>query len=176
VLSLQRAIIRTSPAGIPNNWYKSIWFKVVFNFCPKIKVVKMVFWPYYCEEEEETSTLVKTTQKSDIEHDRTCLRGVYPRAQMHPTRLLCQDGLTQPEYQTTRPMCMTWMRMTSAWRNCYVSDQSADMSAQWVPHATSSASSRAGFEPRDRIQCGWSYVQEDVRLNMGRWLGQNCFA
>jgi ketopantoate reductase len=30
-------------ARIPNNWYQSIWFKVVFDFCSKMKVVKIVF-------------------------------------------------------------------------------------------------------------------------------------
>jgi uncharacterized membrane protein len=43
VLSLQWAIISTSPVGIPNNWYQSIWFKAVFDFCSKMKVVKIVF-------------------------------------------------------------------------------------------------------------------------------------
>jgi hypothetical protein len=71
VLNLQWATIRTSPVGIPNNWYQSLWFKMVFDFCPKIKVVKMVFWSYHHVEEEETSTLVKTTQNLDIENGRT---------------------------------------------------------------------------------------------------------
>ena len=43
MLSLQWANIRTSPVGIPYNWYQSIWFKVVFDFCSKRKVVKMAF-------------------------------------------------------------------------------------------------------------------------------------
>ena len=30
-------------------------------------------------------------------------------------------------------------------------------------------------EPRDRIQCSGSYVQPDLRLNMGCSSGQNCF-
>jgi len=72
VLSLQWANFKTSPVGIPYNWYQSWWFKVVFDFCSKIKVVKIVFWPYHCVEEEETKPLVKTTSKSDIGHDRTC--------------------------------------------------------------------------------------------------------
>ena len=70
VLYLLWANISTSPVGIPNNWYQSIWFKVVFDFCSKIKIVKIVFWPYHCLEEEKTSTLVKTAQKSDFEHSR----------------------------------------------------------------------------------------------------------
>ena len=72
VLSLQWANFKTSPVGIPYNWYQSWWFKVVFDFCSKIKVVKIVFWPYHCVEEEETKPLVKTASKSDIGHDRTC--------------------------------------------------------------------------------------------------------
>jgi hypothetical protein len=27
----------------PNNWYQSTWFKGVFVFCSKMKVLKMVF-------------------------------------------------------------------------------------------------------------------------------------
>ena len=30
-------------AGVPNNWYQSTWFKGVFDFCSKMKVVKIVF-------------------------------------------------------------------------------------------------------------------------------------
>ena len=37
VLSLQWANIRTSPVEIPNNWYQSLWFKVVFDFLLKNK-------------------------------------------------------------------------------------------------------------------------------------------
>jgi hypothetical protein len=43
VLSLLRANISTSSVGIPYNWYQSIWFEVVFDFCSKMKVVKIVF-------------------------------------------------------------------------------------------------------------------------------------
>ena len=56
VLSLQWATINTSPVGFPYNWYQSIWFKVVFDFCSKMKVVKIIFWPYHRVEEEEMST------------------------------------------------------------------------------------------------------------------------
>jgi hypothetical protein len=28
--------------GFPNNWYQSTWFKGVFDFCSKMKVVKIV--------------------------------------------------------------------------------------------------------------------------------------
>ena len=55
----------------PNNWYQSTWFKVVFDFCSKMKVVKMVFWPSHCVEEDETKPLVKTTSNSNVEHGRT---------------------------------------------------------------------------------------------------------
>jgi len=48
----------------PNNWYQSTWFKGVFVFCSKMKVLKMVFWPYHCVEEVETEPLVKTASKS----------------------------------------------------------------------------------------------------------------
>ena len=30
-------------------------------------------------------------------------------------------------------------------------------------------------EPRDRILCSRVYVQPDLRLNLSRWSGQNCF-
>jgi len=46
-------------------------------------------------------------------------------------------------------------------------------------HIISRESSRAVLkpsrEPRDRIQCSWSYVQPDLRLNLSRCSGQNCF-
>jgi len=40
-------------------------------FCSKMKVVKIMFWPYYCVDEEETKPLVKTTSKSDVGHGHT---------------------------------------------------------------------------------------------------------
>jgi len=58
-------------------------FKVVFDFCPKMKVVKMMFRPYHRVKEEETSTLVKTVQNLDVGHHRTrftCRRGICPCA------------------------------------------------------------------------------------------------
>jgi hypothetical protein len=101
-----------------------------------------------------------------------------PRVKRH-TRLLHPDGLTRPEYQLTRPTCQTRIRMMSSWRQhaqlaCHCSVQSADMSAQWDPprHVTRREPSH---EPRDRIQCSGSYVQPDLRLNLGRSSGQNCF-
>jgi len=123
VLSLQWANIRTSPVGIPYNWYQSWWFKVVFDFCSKLKVVKIKFWPYHCVEEEETKPLVKTASKSDVENGRK--RHHAPVSRL-PTRLLHPDGLTLPEYQMTRPTRQTWIRMASAWRHhaqlaCHVS-------------------------------------------------------
>jgi len=60
-------------------------------------------------------------------------------------------------------------------------------SSQWDPPATSPDASRAkssrvrraelepSREPRDRIQCSWAYLQPDMRLNLGRLSGQNCF-
>jgi hypothetical protein len=111
VLSLQWATIRTSPVGIPNNWYQSIWFKVVFVFCSKMKFVQIVFWSYQCEEEEETSTLVKIASKSNVGHVRT---HPYVPIRWLPTHLLRPDGLTRPEYQLTQPTWLTRIRMTSA--------------------------------------------------------------
>jgi hypothetical protein len=190
VLSLQWANIRTSPIGIPNNWYQNIWFKVVFDFCSKIKMVKIVFWPYQCVEEEETKLLMKTTSKSDVGNvltRRHCRWSCWPRAQTRATRhtrLLRPDGLTRPECQTTWPMCQTRIRMTSPWRQhaqlaCHVSVQSASTSSNWDPPDTSADTSRAELEssrePRDMIQCSGSYVQPDLWLNLGRSLGQHCF-
>ena len=71
VLSLQWTTISTSPIEFPNNWYKSIWFKVVFDFFSKMKVVKLVFWPYHRVEEEKTSILVKTAKTSNVGHGCT---------------------------------------------------------------------------------------------------------
>jgi len=36
-----------------------------------MKVVKIVFWPYHCVEEEETKPLLKTASKSDVGNLRT---------------------------------------------------------------------------------------------------------
>jgi len=86
-----------------------------------MKVVKIVFWPYHCVEEEETKPLLKTASKSDVENVLTRRRGDCPRAQTRATRLLHPDGLTRPEYQMTRPTCQTRMRMTSS---CHKHDAS----------------------------------------------------
>jgi hypothetical protein len=111
---------------------------------------------------------------------------------------------TRPEYQLTRPMwltrimmmssscncgvnmhsCMT--RMTSTWCNCDVSMHSRHaMSAPshltcqhngtHPPHHQPRAELESSHELRYRIQCSWSYMQLDLRLNLGRLLGQNCF-
>jgi hypothetical protein len=34
---------RMGVTEFPNNWYQSTWFKAVFDFCSKMKVLKMVF-------------------------------------------------------------------------------------------------------------------------------------
>jgi hypothetical protein len=34
---------RMGEPEFPNNWYQSTWFKGVFDFCSKLKVLKMVF-------------------------------------------------------------------------------------------------------------------------------------
>jgi len=71
----------------------------------------------------------------------------------------------------------------------HVNVQSSDTSSLWVPPATSPAASRAASsrvepsrvgvepsrEPRDKILCSRVYVQSDLRLNLSRWSGQNCF-
>jgi len=117
-----------------------------------------------------------------------CRRGGCPRAS---TRLLRLDGLTRLEYQMTRSTWLTWMRMTSSWYNYGVSMHS------W--HAMSSTSQLTCHQCRSRqprlqaanwakpigaelscklkvmIQCSWSYVQPDLRLNMGCSSGHNCF-
>ena len=91
----------------------------------------------------------------------------------------------------TRPTWMTWMRMTSSWYNYGISMHS------W--HAMSSTSQLTCHQCRSRqprlqaanwakpigaelscklkvmIQCSWSYVQPDLRLNMGCSSGHNCF-
>jgi len=36
-----------------------------------MKVVKIVFWPYHCVEEEETKPLLKTASQSDVGNRRT---------------------------------------------------------------------------------------------------------
>jgi hypothetical protein len=144
---------------ITNNWYQSIWFKVVFDFCSKMKVVKIMFWPYHCVEEEETKPLVKTASKSGFENVLTRHHAPARLLAMRHTRLLHLDELTLPECQTTRPTCQTRIRMTSSWHNhdasmhswhamsssvsSHVIVQSADTSSLWDPPATSSATSRA---------------------------------
>jgi hypothetical protein len=99
----------------------------VFDFCSKMKVVKIMFWPYHCVEEEEMKPLVKTAQNSDVGHART--RQHAPERRL-PTRTNAPhashassspEWQTRPEYQMTRPTRLTRIRMTSAWHNCDVS-------------------------------------------------------
>jgi len=177
-------------AGIPNNCYQSIWFKVVFDFCSKMKVVKIVFWQYHCVKEEETKPLVKTALKSDVgnvltrHHAPTRLLAMRPDAR-HASHTSSSPGWADPT------MWLTRIRMTSAWHKCDVSmhsrhamSTSSQLTRQHngthLPrHQPQAESSRAELElsrePRDRIQCSWSYVQSDLRLNLGRSSGQNCF-
>ena len=83
--------------------------------------------------------------------------------------------------------------MTSAWCKCDVSMHSRhamsadtssssqhDMASPRHRLVISREPSRAecaepSREPRDRIQCSGSYVQPDLRLNLGRSSGHNCF-
>jgi len=151
----------------------------------------MVFWPYHCVEEEETKPLVKTVQNSDVGHARTRQHAPERRLPMrtnapHASHASSSpEWQTRPKYQMTRPTRLTRIRMTSAWHNCDVSKHS------W--HAMSATSQLtyqhngthqprhqpwaklSWAEPRDRIQCSWSYVQPDLRLNLSRSSGQNCF-
>jgi hypothetical protein len=71
---------------------------------------------------------------------RTCLHEPASRLATRAMRFLRSDGLTRPECQTTGPTWLTWIKMTSLWRQhaqlaCHVSAQSA----QWDPPATSSS-------------------------------------
>jgi len=134
VFSFQWTNIRISPVGIPFNWYQSWWFKVVFDFCSKMKVVKIVFWPYHYVEEEETKPLVKTASKSNVGHGHT--RHHAPVSHL-PTRADAPHASSSPGW--ANPTHVTDpdkddINMNSA---CHVSDQSADTSAQWDPLATS---------------------------------------
>ena len=104
-------------ARIPNNWYQSIWFKVVFDF---------LFKNESCQNYVLTIPLCRgrrdeATGEKGVEIILTRRRGGWPRAQTCATRLLHPDGLTRPEYQLTRPMWLTRIRMMSAWHNCDVS-------------------------------------------------------
>jgi hypothetical protein len=87
-------------------------------FCSKIKVVKIMFWPNHCVEEEETKPLVKTASKLNTGNGRTRRQAL---ARWLATRLFRPDGLTWPEYQTTQPTWLTRIRMMSAWRHYDVS-------------------------------------------------------
>jgi hypothetical protein len=72
----------------------------------------------------------------------------------------------------------------SSYSQQHINVQSLDTSSLWVPPATSPAASRVepsrvgaepSREPRDKIMCSRVYVQPDLRLNLGRSSGQNCF-
>jgi hypothetical protein len=144
VLSLKWAIIRTSPVRIPNNWYQSIWFKVVFDFCSKMKVVKMVFWPYH------------RVDKHTGENNAKIKRWTWPHAPTYAscdaTHLLRPDGLTQPEYQTTWPTWLTQMKMTLAWCNCDISMHSWHaMSATSQLTRQHSGTHLPRHQPRDEL-------------------------
>jgi len=119
-----------------------------------------------------------------------CPRG--PTRHTWATRLLRPNGLTRPEYQMIQPMCMTCIMMTSSWRICDVSTpvgMPCQRPVSWhvsIVGPTSHVISREpnwveqsrvepSREPRDRIQCSWSYVQPDLRLNLSRSSSQNCF-
>jgi hypothetical protein len=134
---------------IPNNWYKSLRFKVVFDFCSKIKVVKMVFWLYHCVEEEEMNTLVKTTSKLYVEHGCTL---PHVPARRLSTRIgapqACHaSSLPRWPNPTRIPEDPTHMTDLDGWwchhahLACHVNAQSADTSAYGthLPHHQSRA-------------------------------------
>ena len=139
---------------------------MVFDFYSKMKVVKNCLWPYHCVEEEETSTLVKTTQNSDVGHGRTRRQDGCPCVQTRPTRatrLLRPNGLTRLEYQLTRPMQMTQILMTSAWHNCDVNMHSWHaMSA--TNHITRHHSGTHLPHHQPRAELSWSRATS-------RWIG-----
>ena len=83
---------------------------------------------------------------------------------------------------------LTRIRMTSSWCNHDVimhsqhvmsatSQLTRQHSGTHQPQAEPSRAKRSRAEPRaeGRIQCSWSYVQPDLRLNLSRSSGQNCF-
>jgi hypothetical protein len=144
VLSLQWANIRTSPVEIPYNWYQSWWFKVVFDFCSKMKVVKIMFWPHHCVKEEETKPLVKIALKSDVRNGRTrhhtpagwLATHTDARHTSHASSSPERADLTQiPDDPNHVPdPDKDDIITTSTWRHhaqlaCHVSVQSADTSA-----------------------------------------------
>lgn len=67
----------------------------MFDFCSKIKVVKIMFWLYHHVEEKETSTLVKTVWKSDFKHGRTCH---HTPARWLPMRVARRHSSSSPEW------------------------------------------------------------------------------
>jgi hypothetical protein len=79
-------------------------------FCSKMKVVKIMFLPYHCVEEEETKPLVKMASKSDVGHARTrqhALERRLPRRTNVPHASHASSSpewQTGPEYQMTQPI------------------------------------------------------------------------
>ena len=164
-LSLRWATIRTSPVGIPNNWYQSTWFKVVFDFLLKNKSCQnCVLTIPLCRGGRD-----EATGENGVKIGR---RKTAARAGEETAQSACHVSASQQTRQRKSAD-------TSATVNRHIIDQSADTSAKWDPPATSLVASRAELEPsrepRDRIQCSWFYMQPDLRLNLSRWSGQNCF-
>jgi len=91
-----------------------LWFRVMFDFCLKIKVLKTVFWTYHRVEEIKRSTLMKTVQNSNMRHGRT-------GKHMLIMSLLYLDRLTWSKYQTTLHTWLTRIKITSSWCNHSVS-------------------------------------------------------
>jgi hypothetical protein len=111
-------------SDFPNNWYQIIWFKVVFDFCSKIKVVKIMFWPYHCVEEKETKPLVKMAQNSEVGHARTRQHVPERRLPRAPTR---HTRATRPLRSNGRPdpnQTAPWQRAKTPWRRCEGHDMS----------------------------------------------------
>ena len=103
----------------------------------------------------------KTTSENGVKMRRQ----TWPHSPSLSGKASAPDGLTRPMWIVTwwtvacRGWCQPDAMMTSAWHwpvNIYVSIVGPTC------HVI-------------RIQCSWSYVQPDLRLNLSRLLGQNCF-
>jgi len=156
-----------------------------------------VFWPYHCVEEEDTNPLLKTASKSDVGNLRT--RHHAPARRLptrtdarHASHASSSPGWADPTRIPDDPTHVPDpdkddIIMTPVYT---VSTQLADASASshqprqqcgtHMPrHQPRAEPSRIGAEPsrepRDKILCSRVYVQPDLRLNLSRWLGQNCF-
>ena len=86
----------------------------------------------------------------------------------------------------TSACTVAWPRMTSSWCNgdIIMHSQHAMSEPRQQVRPTCNVISREpsqvepsliGAEPRDRILCSRVYVQSDLRLNLSRSSGQNCF-